>query len=177
VPAAILTATIRASVRMEAHRSANLPAGDFMAAVNRWTCRDATNNMFVTMVFAAYDPELRVIEYTNAGHCFPLLFKASGECRTLEVGGCFLGIMEQVDYETERLTLEPGDTLVFYTDGVTDTQNQQDQIFSSERLTEVIRANLHLSAEELRDEIYEATLQFRGEREQFDDLTLLVMKL
>lgn len=176
IPAAILTATIRSSVRLETQRAGTQPVNEIVSAINRWTCRDASNNMFVTMAYAVYDPRTKTIEYTNAGHCFPLVFKPDGQYRALDKGGCFLGIMEQLDYECERFEIEPGDTLIFYTDGLTDSHNADNQILGTEQLIEVIRKNLTLPAEELRDEIYEATLEFRRGQEQFDDLTLLVAK-
>lgn len=176
VPAAILTATIRASIRVEAHQPGSPPVSSVVSAINRWTCRDATNNMFVTMVYAVYDPQTSTIEYTNAGHCFPLLFKPNGNFLQLETGGCFLGIMEEIEYESQKVPVEPGDTLLFFTDGVIDTHNENNQVFGSERLVQLIRDNLKLSAEELRDEIYEATLTFRAQAEQFDDLTQIVVK-
>ncbi len=176
MPAAILTATIRASLRMEAHVHPDLPVNELMAAVNAWACKDTSNNMFVTMFFAIYDPESRTFEYSNAGHLPPLLFKPDGSYVQLTAGGCFLGIMEFVDYESQKLVIEPGDTLVVMTDGVTDTHDANKQVFGLERVLKTLRDNLHLSAEELRDELYEATLIFRGPEEQFDDITILVAK-
>lgn len=174
--AALLTATIRASVRMEAQRPGDPAVDDIVASINRWTCRDATNSMFVTMVFCMYDPASRRFSYTNAGHCFPLLFKPDGQYRALEAGGCFLGIMERVDYMTESFEIGHDETLVFYTDGVTDTQNTDNQVFGVHRLVETVRANLAESPEGIRDAIYEATLDFRADRDQFDDLTLVIAK-
>lgn len=176
MPAAILTATIRASVRMETHVRPDMPVTQLMAAVNTWACKDASNNMFVTLFFAAYDPTHHTIEYSNAGHLPPLLFKPDGTYKQLEAGGCFLGIMEFVDYESQTIRVEKGDTLVMLTDGVTDSHNEQKQVFGMDRVIATIRENLHLSAEELRDEIYEATVVFRGTEEQFDDITVLVVK-
>jgi serine phosphatase RsbU (regulator of sigma subunit)/pSer/pThr/pTyr-binding forkhead associated (FHA) protein len=176
MPAAILTATIRASLRMETHVHPDLPVNQLMSAVNSWTCKDVSNNMFVTLFFGVYDPQRRTFEYSNAGHLPPLLFKPDGSYKQLTAGGCFLGIMEFVDYETEVLNVERGDTLVVLTDGVTDTHNAQKQVFGMERVIATVRNNLHLPAEELRDELYEATLLFRGPEEQFDDVTILVAK-
>lgn len=176
VPAALLAATVRASLRVEVTQNVRPSACSILSSVNRWACRDATNNMFVTMVYAIYDPRNRTLEYVNAGHCFPMLFKSSGEYFALETGGCFLGIMEQVEYQSETIKLAPGDTLVLYTDGLIDTHNSDKQLFGLEKVVEIVRANLNASAEELRDELYEATLNFRGSTEQFDDLTLLITK-
>jgi serine phosphatase RsbU (regulator of sigma subunit) len=176
LPAAILTATIRASVRMETHVRPEMSVRDLMSAVNTWACKDSSNNMFVTMFFAVFDPVKRTLEYSNAGHIPPLLFKPDGSYQQLQRGGCFLGIMEFVDYESETLEVETGDTLVVFTDGVTDTHNEQKQVLGLDRLITTIQENLHLSAEELKDEIYEATLMFRGAEEQFDDITIVVAR-
>lgn len=176
MPAAILTATIRASLRMETHVHPDLPLSQLMAAVNTWTCKDVSNNMFVTLFFGIFDPQRRTFEYSNAGHLPPLLFKRDGSYRQLVAGGCFLGIMEFVDYETENLEVEKGDTLLVLTDGVTDTHNAQKQVFGMERVIATVQRNLHLPPEELRDELYEATLLFRGPEEQFDDVTILIAR-
>lgn len=177
VAAALLSATVRASVRTEVTRDAGLDVAEIVATINRWTCSDATNNMFVTMVFARYDPETMVLEYSNAGHCHPLLFRQDGSMGSLDKGGCFLGIMEQVEYESEHVSLQPGDTLVFYTDGVTDAQNKDQERFGIERLVEVVKQNLDLPARGLRDRIYEAADDFSSGQEMFDDLTILIAKV
>ncbi|MGI8907434.1 MAG: SpoIIE family protein phosphatase [Candidatus Sumerlaeaceae bacterium] len=176
VAAAILTTSIRASLRVEAMQAGDAPVEEIVAAVNEWTCRDATNNMFATMLLAIYNHQKRELSYTNAGHCFPLLFRAGGEIETLQTGGCFLGIMDIVEYESATVKVETGDTLVMYTDGVTDAHNVHKQLFGQERLVDIIRSNLSLPVYELRDEIHEATLEFRGRQEQFDDLTIVVVK-
>jgi phosphoserine phosphatase RsbU/P len=148
-----------------------------VSAINRWTCRDATNNMFVTMVYGVYDPVKRLLEYTNAGHAFPLIFKPNGDYIQLDKGGCFLGIMEEVEYERATVQLEPGDVMIMYTDGVTDAHNEVGQIYGFDRMIATIKDNLHLPPEELRDAIYEGTLDFRGNADQFDDLSMIVARL
>ena len=176
VPAALLSATIRASVRMESHLCGRQPVSSVVKAVNRWTCRDSRNSMFATMFYGVYDPTNSTIEYTNAGHMHPLLFPADGEMTALDQGGCFLGIMDEVDYQVGEVTLHPGDTLLFYTDGVTDTHNAQLETFGLERLSHLAQEGLGMAAPALRDSIYEATRAFRGDAEQFDDLTIIVAK-
>jgi phosphoserine phosphatase RsbU/P len=176
VPAALLSATIRASVRMESHLCGRQPVSSVVKAVNRWTCSDSRNSMFATMFYGVYDPTNSTIEYTNAGHMHPLLFRAGGEMSALDEGGCFLGIMEEVDYQVGEVSVHSGDTLLFYTDGVTDTHNAQLETFGVERLANLAREGLSLEAPALRDSIYEATRAFRGEAEQFDDLTIIVAK-
>jgi len=163
-------------VRLETHQAATLPVREVVAQINQWTCRDATNNMFATMFFGIYDPAEHTLTYTNAGHCFPIVFHADGTCEVLETGGCFLGIMEQIEYEDATIKVLPGDTIVIYTDGVTDAHNSQRQVFGGERLIETVKQNLDLPAQEMRDEIYESTLVFSGNAEQFDDMTIMIVK-
>lgn len=176
VAAAILTATIRASVRMESHLGGRHGVARVVAAVNRWTCRDSSNNMFATMFYGVLDPTTMEFEYTNAGHVYPMVFRADGHLEQLDVGGCFLGIMEEVEYEAGRVQFGQGDLLLLYTDGVTDTHNAAQEVFGIDRLVEVVRNNRDKSTVELRDAVHAATMAFRGSQEQFDDLTLLVAR-
>lgn len=174
--AALLTSTVRASLRAEIMRADERSVAQIVATTNIHACRDTSNNMFITLFFAIYDPAKRTLDFTNAGHPHPLLYRASGKHQALETGGCFLGIMEQVEYASEQVSVSEGDTLIIYTDGVTDTQNAEDERFGTHRLEDAARANLTLTPSEIRDEIYEATLQHRGDRDQFDDLTIVVAK-
>lgn len=176
VPAAILATSIRASLRVEAMERGHLPVSELVASLNHYTCRDASNNMFATMFLGVYHPEKRTLQYTNAGHCFPILVRANGQIETLDVGGCFLGIMEHIEYEQDHVQLEAGDMLVIYTDGVTDAQNPQQQLFGGDRLLEIITANTDHNAADIRDKIHNATNTFRGNAEPFDDLTLIIAK-
>jgi serine phosphatase RsbU (regulator of sigma subunit) len=176
VPAAILTASIRGSLRLESTRGAQEDVAKTVEALNKWTCLDASNNMFITLAYVRYDPEQRTLSWTNAGHVYPLLFKQDGTIVELEKGGCFLGIMDFLEYESETIAVENGDILVLFTDGLPDTHNSQQETFGQERLTEVVLQNRHLSASEIKDELYEATIEFRGSTDQFDDLTIIVAK-
>ncbi|MFH0793612.1 MAG: SpoIIE family protein phosphatase [bacterium] len=175
VPAALMTATVRAALQVEAAQT-GASLIEIMERINRMACRDSTNHMFVTMVFGFLNDKEREFEYVNAGHSFPLLFSRDGKIQTLEVGGCFLGMMQTMDFRRETVKLPPGSTLALYTDGVSDTMNQNGETFGVERLRKLIQENLELSAEDLRDLIYNETLLHRGEVEQFDDFTLVILR-
>jgi len=175
VPAAILLATIRASLLIEAQQK-SATVTSVISRLNQMACRDTTNNMFVTMVYGIIDPKKKILEYTNAGHTYPLVFDSSSKVRQLKTGGCFLGIMENVDYKSQTVHVKPDQTFIFYSDGVTDTMNPSGEIFGQERLKKVIRSKLHCPAKEIRDSVYEACLDFRGTAEQFDDFTLVIIK-
>ncbi len=176
VPAALLLAAFRTAVKMETRdlRPDNLV--QVVERLNEAVCRDATNNMFIAMVLAHFDPKSRILTCCNAGHAFPILRLANGEFKTLESGGCFLGIMPGMEFASGEEVVPPGSLLVLTTDGVTDALNSADEAFGSERLHEFIRNNVHLSASDFCKHLEKAVSDFRGEAEQFDDLTVVAIR-
>jgi sigma-B regulation protein RsbU (phosphoserine phosphatase) len=176
VPAAIMLGTIRASLLIIAQQK-DADVVSVISRLNKMTCRDASNNMFITMVYGIIDPVKRVFEYTNAGHVYPLVFDSSNKVHQLRKGGYFLGIMENAEYESQSISLRPGQTIVLYSDGVTDTMNKSGELFGIDRLKKVVRSHLHCTAQEIRDSIHEACQVFRKEEEQFDDFTAMIIKV
>ncbi len=176
VPAAFLTAVTRTYLRGECQRNQGRVA-ETITRLNRQIFEDVTNDMYVTLVFGVLSPEAGTFHYVNAGHTFPLLFSVkSRKITELDQGGVFLGILEEIDFDEGEVTLEPGDTLVLYTDGVTDMNNAAGELFGRERLDNILTENAHRPAEEIRNEIYRAALAFKGDADQFDDFTLVVLK-
>lgn len=176
VPAAILLAAVRAAVRVEATRFGNGDLSSFVGRLNDMTYRDTSSNMFVTMVIAVLDPRKRQLTYCNAGHTQPILCARDGHMRTLDIGGCLLGVMPGANYECETLELESGTTVIMYSDGVTDTLNQAGDAYGAQQLSDVIASNRHRPAGELCLAINESVEQFQGDAEPFDDVTLLVLQ-
>lgn len=177
VPAAMLTAAIRSAARIEAQRAGTVPLNEIVAAMNRWACHDSADDMFVTAFVAMYDADTQILEYTNAGHCHPILISPDGSTQSLDKGGVFLGIMEEAEYEIGRVKAGDGDTLILYTDGVTDAQSAEGELFGIFRLDAILRDARLQPPEVIRDRIVDATNAFRGEAELFDDLTLVVVRL
>ena len=175
VPAAILTSTIRSTLQVLASKP-EADILDVIKSLNHITCRDATNNMFVTLVYGILDANSKTFEYINAGHTYPFIIDQNNELKELKVGGCFLGIMEQIEYQKETVSLTPSSILVIYTDGVTDTMKKDETTFGVERLIKLVKENKNLSALEIRNKIFDETTKFRENNEQFDDFTLIVIK-
>jgi serine phosphatase RsbU (regulator of sigma subunit)/pSer/pThr/pTyr-binding forkhead associated (FHA) protein len=177
VPAAILLASVRAAVQVE---SRDLTPGTLMTLVDRLNhmiCRDSANNMFVTMLLAILDPATRELTYCNAGHVHPMLRHPDGQITSLETGGCFLGIMPGMPFEEGRVTLPLDSVLLMYTDGVTDTMNEQREMFGTQRLVDSYHAHYRLSAPEFCKRIDAVAGEFRKTADAFDDFTLLVLKI
>jgi serine phosphatase RsbU (regulator of sigma subunit) len=178
VPAALLIAALRAAVQIEVRAVGS--ADELVAVVdrlNQMIFRDTNGNMFVTMVLALLDPIESTLTYCNAGHVHPLLCHADGAVESLDTGGCFLGIMPGLAYEHGVVELTPGALLTMYSDGVTDTMNEEQELFGLQRLIDTLITSVEESAEGICCRLDELAGAFRKNAEPFDDFTLLVLKV
>jgi serine phosphatase RsbU (regulator of sigma subunit) len=175
VPAALLMATLQASLRTIAGEGA--PLADLVARLNRYACAHSLDGRrFTTAVLAEYDPSSRHLIYVNAGHNAPVLRRANGGLEKLDVGGLPLGIQSRVVYETAALDLQPGDALIFYTDGVVEAFNEKNEEFGEDRWRAVIRSLPVLTAQESLQFLMKPVDEFVGATRQADDITCLVFR-
>ncbi len=132
---------------------------------------------FTTMFIGSLDLDTGVLTYSNAGHNPPVLIRASGERERLDQAvGLVLGAMDDATYEEAQAHLQPGDTLVLYTDGVTEAHDQSDRMFGLDRLEDACQ-HLHAEAPALIIErLLEQVDQFSGDRLQYDDITLMAIR-
>jgi sigma-B regulation protein RsbU (phosphoserine phosphatase) len=148
-----------------------------VARANNLILADARTDLFVTLFYAILQPDSGEITYVNAGHMPPLLLRmAKGTVDELWTGGMALGVLPDIEFESRKTRLDVGDTLVLYTDGVTEASNAEQQMFGKERLIQVACAHHTESAKELAKTIDEAVAAFVGDAPQFDDFTLVVAK-
>jgi len=135
-------------------------------------------DMFVTAIFGVLDPKSRTLRYVRAGHDEPLYVKHNGEAEFLKARGRFLGLWPSPPpvMEESSITLEPGDCLVLYSDGVTDMRSPKNESFGRERLAELTAKLRTYDAERIARSIYNAVQAHRGPVEAFDDFTLLVLR-
>lgn len=177
VPAALLMSNVQATVRAlaeESRAAGSLEPSELAAKVNRSVHRNTTPGKFVTFCYCALDLNARKITYTSAGHCAPVLVRATGEAVRLEAGGAVLGVFPDWPYEQAEISLEPGDRLVLFTDGVTEAANIHDEEFGEERLIQLTSALRDRGAHELKNRILQTVASFTGGRAQ-DDATLVVV--
>ena len=176
VPAALFMALSRTLVRASASENPD-PAGSILEA-NRYICMDSKTCMFVTLFYGILDTRKGTFTYVNAGHNPPLLFRAGSSTAELLRGkGIALGIFDDIELELVELRLNAGDTVIFYTDGVTEATNERDEEYGMERLTALIPGLLDLGARKMIDAIVADVTAFAGNRPQFDDITLVVLKV
>ncbi|HVS88214.1 MAG TPA: PP2C family protein-serine/threonine phosphatase [Candidatus Acidoferrum sp.] len=175
VPAALLMATLQASLRTIAGEGA--PLADLVARLNRYACAHSLDGRrFTTAVLAEYDPPSRHLTYVNAGHNAPILRRANGTLEKLDRGGLPLGIQSPVVYETAALDLQPGDALIFFTDGVVEAFNEDGIEFGDDRWVSVIHALPELNAQESLQFLMKRVDDFVGATRQSDDITCLVFR-
>jgi sigma-B regulation protein RsbU (phosphoserine phosphatase) len=175
VPAALLMATLQASLRTIAGENAAL--ADLVARLNRYACAHSLNGLrFTTAVLSEYNPVSRNLTYVNAGHNAPILRRADGTLETLEVGGLPLGIQSGVKYETASVELKPGDVLVFFTDGVVEAFNESGEEFGNARWLSAIRNLPDWDAQQTLQFLMKRVDEFVGATRQSDDITCLVFR-
>ena len=175
VPAALLMATLQASLRTIAGE--NAPLVDLVARLNRYACAHSLNGLrFTTAVLSEYNPLSRNLTYVNAGHNAPILRRANGTLETLEAGGLPLGIQSSVKYETASLELNPGDALIFFTDGVVEAFNESGEEFGNARWLSAIRNLPDWDAQQTLQFLMKRVDEFVGATRQSDDITCLVFR-
>jgi serine phosphatase RsbU (regulator of sigma subunit) len=176
IPAAILVASVRSAVRIEARSLSFEDIVTVVTRLNESVCDETMSNMFVTMVLAVLDASTRRLTFCNAGHSHPILRTPEGTITQLQAGGCFLGIDPDMKIEAETVALPPGSLLVFYTDGVTDALNVEGEPYGLERLIEYIEAHHAEAAEVFVEGLDAAVREYQGDAESFDDFTVLVVR-
>jgi serine phosphatase RsbU (regulator of sigma subunit) len=171
--AALLMTVLRAAVR--GHWGVGEPA-EAVTRINRTVCQNVTPGKYVTFFMGRLDPGTGAVEYVNAGHNPPIVVRADGGLDSLTTGGVVLGLFEEGEYEQAATHLGPGDVLVVFSDGVTETWNRDDVEFGDARLAELIRKGRDLDAGALQGEILRELDRFSEGTKATDDRTLIVIK-
>jgi serine phosphatase RsbU (regulator of sigma subunit) len=176
--AAIYMALSRTLIRTYAVEYPTQPARALRAANHR-ILTDASADLFVTVFYGVLDPAFGTFTYCNAGHNPPYLWGSHDANRPLALTrtGLPLGILEEEVWGERTVQLDPGSTLVLYTDGVTDVENARGEFFAEERLRKVLQAQREGTAQEILDAVRRALGDFAGDapRARNDDITLMVL--
>ena len=175
VPAAIFMAVSRTLIRATGVRGVS-PA-ECISYSNELLAQESANSMFVTAFYGIYNLTTGQVTYTNAGHNPPYLMKADGTILQLPFSSdLVVGAIDDFKYSEETLQLEHGDTLLLYTDGVTEAVNSGDEEFGEQRLQAVLAQLTSNSSQDIIERIKACVSDFAGEAEQSDDITLLAIK-
>src|SRR5256714_432559 len=174
VPAALLMAFLRASLRAATH--IGYAPHISMSKVNYLLWESIERNQFVTAFYGILDAANRTVAYCNAGHNPPFLMEVDGKVHFEERGGVPLGMFRDTRYYEYFATIEPGQVLVLYTDGATEATNRKDEEWGRDRLVEAVRQCRHLGAREMIDYIHRDVLNWTEGLGATDDVTFFIIK-
>jgi sigma-B regulation protein RsbU (phosphoserine phosphatase) len=176
VPAALLAATLKASVRSQL-QTGESSWSELVSRINRMFWEVTPSGLFASLFFGVFDATGRRLDYVNAGHFYPFVLRRDGGIEDLEQGGAVLGLVEEAGYEVGHATLGPGDAIVFYSDGVTERGNPEGEMYGVERLKEAARRTRTDAA---RLSLYSILGEVQGWSDGLppeDDATLIVAKV
>ncbi len=151
--------------------------GKVLREVNNLLAEDNESAMFVTVLYAVYNPATGHLSYANGGHNLPVVFHSDGSCTVLPyTEGLALAVLSGVEFVEGELTLAPGDTLVLYTDGVTEAMDAENEEFGMQRLQAAFAGGAPQSAEAANEKVFAAVREFVAGAPQSDDITCLTLR-
>ncbi len=174
IPASLLMASVRSALRVWADSLYHLD--EIISRVNRQLCRDTLSHEFATLFYGVISPDGRRMTYCNAGHDPPLRVRG-GRVESLDVGGMIIGTAPEAVYQRAVVDLQPGDVLLFYTDGAVNALDFADKSFGRERLTESLIRHANLQGEAIAANILWDVRRFAGLADLNDDITIVTAKV
>jgi sigma-B regulation protein RsbU (phosphoserine phosphatase) len=174
MPAALMVSTLHSALRLLMDHLAFGPA--LLERVNRHIVESSAANKFITMLLAELDPRTGVLTYMNAGHNPGILLRVGGAVEQLGAGGLPLGLLPEARFQSRALTLEPGDLLCLYSDGITEAGSPDDEEFGMGRLIDLLRRERHRPLVEAMEEIQRAVADFSHGLPQGDDQTVVLLR-
>jgi sigma-B regulation protein RsbU (phosphoserine phosphatase) len=172
--AALLMANLQATIRGQA--LLKQPITRCLDNANRLLFHNTSPEKFATLFYGCLDYHLHQLSYSNAGHNLPFLFSPNEKTVLLKEGGMIIGCMESTAYEEKKISVKKGDTLVIYSDGITEALNPEDREFGEENLMRIIEKNQNQSSRNLIDTIINTVTEHTGDALQCDDMTMMVIK-
>lgn len=176
VPASLFMAVSRTLLRATALRGVS--SAECLTYANKLLCKESLDSMFVTVFYGIYHYKTGMMDYTNAGHNPPYLLRGGRIVECLPVASNFVvGVFDDIEFESNTLTFGIGDTLLLYTDGVTEAFNDKREQFSESNLQDIL-ASMHesSSAKEVVTSVLQSVKTFSGDYPQSDDITLLSLQ-
>ena len=176
VPASLFMAVSRTLLRATALRGVS--SAECLTYANKLQCKESLDSMFVTVFYGIYHYKAGMMDYTNAGHNPPYLLRGGRTVECLPVASNFVvGVFDDIEFESNTLTFGIGDTLLLYTDGVTEAFNDKREQFSESNLQDIL-ASMHesSSAKEVVTSVLQSVKTFSGDYPQSDDITLLSLQ-
>lgn len=174
VSASLLMASLRAALQSEVHSEYDIER--MVKKLNDFVHRSSSTNKFITFFFSELNKKTSELKYINAGHNPPLIMDLKGNVRRLESSGFCLGMFPNIDYKLEKLNLNVGDTVLLFTDGITESRNKDNEEFEEKRMIQLMNKHSKIGAEDLIEKINQELEEFTVGTEPSDDQTIVVIK-
>lgn len=175
IAAALLMAVCKTLIKVTALKG--LPTDTVLYEVNNIIHKESPSNMFVTIFYGILDLRNGTFEYSNGGHNLPILILSDGKSKQIEnIGGLLLGAISDTEYESNRIKLNRGETLFFFTDGITEAFNKAEEEFNEEKLLDIVSNKNDYSAHDLIEFVINSIKTFTNGTEQSDDITCVSLK-
>ncbi|MCD4700691.1 MAG: SpoIIE family protein phosphatase [Candidatus Aegiribacteria sp.] len=171
---ALLMANLQASLRTTQEMGGSL--AESAEKINALIYDNTPSELFITFFMASIDPVTGRISYVNAGHNPPLLVRSDGRAERLSQGGLLFGVIRNAKYSEGIIDLKTGDTLLMYTDGVSEAMNADEEEFGEDRIISIVSESTQMTLEELLQNIEHSVEEFHGSSRYSDDFTLLVVR-
>lgn len=177
VGAALIMVETRTVLRAQIKTSST--PGDILSNLNSLLMHDLTRaELFISMFYIKYDTVTQWLTYSSAGHNQPLLYRIiDGCCQTLDTEGMIIGVTDDVKFEDKATLLDPGDILLLYTDGVTESADKNGELFGVERLANLLQTVHDEPLQKIIDTIYSNIINFSGANSLADDVSLVAMRV
>jgi len=176
VPAAILMANAQAVLRSQLFEITEVPLSKLARSLNHLICQFTGPEQFITALFGLYDCSKKTLNYINAGHEPPLIVRSDGRIETESQSDLVLGVMEDIPFNENSVTLNHGDMFIVFTDGITEAFNENDEQFGIVKLKNILKNLTSESADKVGKAVLEAIQTHRGAGPQTDDITMLILK-
>ncbi|HEY3706026.1 MAG TPA: SpoIIE family protein phosphatase [Terracidiphilus sp.] len=172
-PAALFAALVSGIMRSAANQ--RFGPAEMLACLNDALQERRLDSQYVTMLFAVWNDDERTLALANSGAVQPMICRG-GTSSTVRVEGFPLGMFPNSTYDEQTIATEPGDAIVFVSDGILDAENGQDEMYGEERLTNILCGHRQLPAAEIAEAILQDVSRFQGGKERFDDETIIVLR-
>lgn len=174
MPAAMLMSNLQATMHSQVmHDPEPQPC---MSTTNRLLFHNTDTKQYATFFYGILDWQKHEFKFTNAGHNPPMLFKTDCSMQELKTVGIPLGFLESFEYTQESVSIQPGEFMVIFTDGISEAMNYEEEEFSEERMIGILKQCEGKSAEQVLKELIAAVKNHSGDTEQSDDITVMVIK-
>lgn len=174
VSSALIMAQLRASLHTQVSPLYDIK--EMAAKLNILVHSSTASNVFITFFYGELNKKTGEFSYINAGHTPPMLLDRKGQIIRLDSCGFCLGMFPTADYEVRTISLEKGDTALFFTDGFTECRNKHNEEFNEERLGKLLKKHHKLASQQMLEKIYDEVNSYTSETEQMDDMTLVIVK-